>query len=151
MANIVNRDLDASERQSSIQGNVKTSVTGATYKIGVVSFPSQVIGAWEAATGASGAPGSRVGVHRFIVGTGGTIITGLFASAAVTTFGVSGLFGHSLIGATSFRLLPGDVLFYETFGANAALAETQVTVVVQALQDTKQWLGAIAAPVIASV
>lgn len=140
MSKIVNRDLDQSERKLVIQNKVSPTVTGASYHIGVVPFPAQVLAGWEAAFGLSGAPTGQIQVHRFIVGTGVTIITGIFTASAPSAFGTSGLFGHSLVGA-SFLLQPKDVLTYVTGGANTALAETTVAVVIQALQDIKTQFG----------
>lgn len=142
MARIVNRDLDQSERKLVLNRRISGTVTGATYRIGVVPFAAQALAGAEAAYGLSGSPVSQIKVHRFIPGTGATIIAGIFSSMAVTAFGTSGLMSHTVTGATANLLMPKDVLFYETAGTNAALAETQLVVVIQAIEDVKTMLGA---------
>ena len=141
MAKIANRDLDQSERKLVLEETIRPTVTGATYVIGVVPFPAQVLAGHEAAYGLSGAPVGQIKVHRFIPGTGVTIISGIFSSMTVTAFGTSGLMAHTITGATANLLMPKDVLFYETAVANTALASTSLSVVIQALEDIKTQFG----------
>jgi hypothetical protein len=142
MAKIANRDKDQSERKLVLEETIRPTVTGATYPIGVVPFPAQVLAGYEAAYGLSGAPVGQIKVHRFIPGTGVTIINGIFSSMAVTAFGTSGLMTHTIVGATANLLMPDDVLFYETAVANTAVASTSVSVVIQAIEDIKTMFGA---------
>ena len=141
MAKIANRDLDQSERKLVVQAKITPTVTGATYQIGVVPFPAQVLAGYEAAYGLSGAPVGQIKVQRFIPGTGVTIIAGIFSSMTVTAFGTSGLMAHTVTGATANLLMPKDVLFYETAVAATAIANTQIAVVIQALEDIKTQFG----------
>jgi hypothetical protein len=141
MAKIVNRDLDASEQKSMLSGTIRSTVTGTSYTIAQVPFNAIVLGGFEASGGLSGTPTGHVVVNRFIAGAGETTILGLFQTHTPTAFGVSGLQGLSLIGASTVLLLAGDKLVYRAAGTNAALAETTVSVVVKALQDVRTVLG----------
>jgi hypothetical protein len=137
MAKIVNRDLDGSEQQKVLQVHSRTTVTGTSQPLCVVPFPCQVLGAYEAAIGISGSPTHRIDVLRFIVGTGVTVISTLFNVTPVTALGTSGVFGMSLVGGGSLFLQANDVLFLTPGGAASAVVQTNIDIVVQAIQDIK--------------
>ena len=137
MAKIVNRDLDGSEQQKIISVSARNTVTGTSQPLGLVAFPCQVIAAREAAYGVSGSPTHRIDVTRFIVGTGITVITTLFNVTPVTAFGTSGAYGMSLVGGGSLFLQAGDLLSLTPGGAGSAVIQTNIDIVVQAIQDIK--------------
>lgn len=141
MAKIVNRDLDSSQQKDVLQAVARNTVTGTSQMLAVVPYPAQCLGAWEAAVGISGSPTHRIDVMRFIVGTGVTVITGLFNVTPATAVGTSGVFGMSLIGGSSFLLQTNDVLFLTPAGANSAVVQSNINIVIAAIQDIKQTHG----------
>lgn len=138
MAKIVNRDLDPSQQREIVRVEARNTVTGTSQMLAVVGYPAQCLGAFEAAVGLSGSPTHRIDIMRFIPGTGVTVITGLFNVTPVTAVGTSGVFGMSLIGGSSFLLQANDVLFLTPGGANSAVVQTEINIVIQAIQDIKQ-------------
>ena len=137
MAKIVNRDLDGSEQQKVWQVSAKNTVTGTSAPLCVVPYPAQVLGAYEAAIGVSASPTHRIDVMRFIVGTGITVISTIFNVTPVTAVGTSGVYGMSLVGGGSLFLQTNDVLFLTPAGAASAVVQSNISIVVQAIQDIK--------------
>lgn len=154
---IVDRDLDVSERKvlihQYIQGTgggtfLPGTSTGQTYVIANMPFPFEVVSAASSARGSSGSPLMNLQIYRFIPGTGGgaTMFGNIFQSFAVSLIGTSGInsampgtvTGWSLIsssGATLNQGIAGDSLVFVQTGANAALTEVTLSVVVKKLQD----------------
>ena len=137
---IVNRDL-FSTQQREVTSETVSTVTGQTYGLYIVPFPSQLIAAQNASIGLSGAPVHSLWIQRFIVGTGVTSIP-VGNSQVITTFGTSGAIGFSLAGAgVTYPLQTGDLLTLSTAAANTATTATTVTMVIQCLQDIKSHFG----------
>lgn len=137
---VANRDLDASEQKHALQATTGLIVTGQTYPLFIVPYNSTFKAAQFAAIGVSGAPNYSLWIQRFIVGTGITSIA-VGASVVATTYGTSGSQGFTLVGGATFPLYTGDVISLSVAAANTASIATQVTIVIQALQDVKTLLG----------
>ena len=151
---IINRTKDVTEQRltySYVQGALATGVTVA---LGVIANAGAIQAAQIAAVGVSGAPTFQLAVQRFITGTGYTSIT--FATGTSNTpadFGTSGAgsFGSSLfgvsgmiiaaLGSTLNLVQPNDVLMLVTGGANSAVKNLALTVVIQPTQDLKTFFG----------
>lgn len=160
---ITNRDLDLTERRHNIAAGFANTVTSATYTICVVPFPAMLVSAGEVNMGLSGSPNHSIAVWRFNAGAGLTnyvlgqsiSVAAAFGASGGQTYvcqgctyiggytnaaGVTGAVGFTIIGAT-YALQTGDVLVLQTAGANTATAFTQVTLVLQALQDIRSEFG----------
>jgi hypothetical protein len=142
---ISNRDLDNAQTRETIYACLGPVVTGATFLLGPIPYPAQVVAAQTASMGLSGAPVHALLISRFIVGTGYTTI-GLNATLTISAIGTSGPQGYSTAsfagsGASGTPLYPGDDLILVTGAANTATANTSVAVVIKALQDVKTHFG----------
>ena len=145
---IVNRDLDASEKKQDYQSKFTTAVAasaGQAYIAFKAAYPCTLKQISIAADGVSGTPSLHFALNRFIVGSGATTIPGVGATTAVLAFGTSGAVGVSMAanGSTLLNLQTNDcVLVQQLFsGGNVSAVGLEVTVVVQAAQDIKQYFG----------
>jgi hypothetical protein len=150
---IQNRDLDPTVARYTFQSTLNSCVNGAstgltapglatglTFPLCTISTQSQLIAAEEAVWGLSGAPQHSLWLYRFVPGAGFTTMV-LGTTLAPTAFGTSGALGFSLIGGSSWLLLPGDQIFLKTDVANTAVAQATITLVTKALQDIKADFG----------
>lgn len=146
---VVNRSLDGSQQKEVMKLVFGALATGVTAQIGIVPNPCTVTAAQIAAFGVSTTPSYELGVQRFIVGAGLTyIILGKGSSNALAyDFGVSGVVSTGMkleaAGSTLLNLLANDVLCLTTGGSNAAAKSLALGVVLQPVQDIKQWFGGI--------
>lgn len=141
---LVNRDKDVSEQQLEYQIAIQNITTGLTLIVGNVPYPCSVQDIRFEALGTSGSPTANFEVHRFIVGTGATQITGLMQAAiTLQALGTSGPQRASLAvaGSTLLLLQANDVLVWKSGGANSAALSASATIVVKALQDIKSYFG----------
>lgn len=145
---IVNRDLDASEQKQDYHSKFTTAVAasaGQTYIAFKAAYPCTIKNVSLAADGVSGAPSVVLALQRFIVGSGSTLIPGVGATTAVLAFGTSGAVGVSLAanGSTLLNMQTNDCLIVNQLfsGGNVSLSGLEVTAVVQATQDIKQYFG----------
>lgn len=138
---IVNRDLDASQQKDVFQyvsnfvGSTTVS-TGATGWIAMVPYPGVIQSMRAAAQGLSGAPIVNLQVLRFA--GGGTSIAASISGIVLAEIGTSGVMGYSGLAATGSTLLQvqaGDLLQFQTGGANTAARVMLLEVVVKKTQD----------------
>lgn len=137
---IVNRSMDSSEQQENLKLKVEGTVTGTTYHLQHIPRPMQIQDAKSVCLGLSGTPTAQLAVSRFVVGAGLTTIN-IGAALTQAALGTSGVQGFSLpaAGSSLLELQAGDVLAVVTGGANSALDQMEVDVVVKNLQDIKSW------------
>lgn len=142
---IVNRDKDASEQKLEFHTALGAVATGSTLPIMHIPYPCQLLDARMSVVGTSGSPTGNIEIHRFIVGTGITQITGQWQAAlALQAVGTSGPQRASLAASTSATLLllqTNDVVVYKSGGANSSITAGALTVVLQSLQDVKTLFG----------
>jgi hypothetical protein len=144
---VSNRDLDVSEQKKALSAFIGTPaapvVTGATVQMVEVPFQSELKAVSVVGFGFSGAPTAELKLHRFIPGSGATIITGLAASIIIPAMGVSGPLSMSLVaaGSTLLQCLAGDVLVFQTGTANTSTDRLGACFVLKALQDFKADFG----------
>lgn len=144
---IINRDL-SSGLQRNLFGELVTITTGVTYPIANVPWAGMLEQISIAASGISGTPFVIPEIHRFIVGTGFTVISGGSSVGSTTTvadYGTSGITGVSLI-AGGISLLAGDSVVLRSGGANSSINNALVNTVVRCLQDIKSFYGATYLP-----
>lgn len=138
---VVNRTLDVSLQQNDLQASYGAVVTGATLQLCMIPAPCTLKQVKVAAAGLSGAPTYDLRVLRFIVGTGVTTIAGGATTLTATAVGTSGIQSMSLAAAGSsfLNLIAGDVLTLTSGGANTAVVDLSVAVVLQNTQDIVSW------------
>ncbi len=138
---IVNRTLDSSEQRKDIVMSYGAIATGVTSVIAIVPWPCVLEKAQFAAFGVSGSPTATIVVQRFITGTGFTAIS-LSGANALPAFGTSGVIavGASLLatGSTLLQLQANDVLSLLSGGANSAVTNLGIGVVLRPIQDIRQ-------------
>lgn len=143
---IVNRALDASEQKKVIPFALPLLANGATNIMAHIPYPCTLKSIQMAAVGVSTAPTIAVVCNRFIVGTGFTAIT-LVSAQVYPDFGVSGVLTSGLSlpadGSSLLGLLPNDVIQCVGAVSNSASALLTGGLVVQPIQDIKQFLGGI--------
>lgn len=143
---INNRSLDVSEQKQNININVGAVATaGATYNIYTAPFPLTLTDIRVAAQGLSGSPAWSIQKGVFYPGAGLTL-NAIIGSYTVVAYGTSGLQRCSLLaaGSTLLNMAAGDELFLVPSGANSAVADAVVSVVIQATQDIKSYFGVTA-------
>lgn len=137
---IANRTKDLSEQKDLQMFTIDDTITGRIYPIYLAPRAQTITDAKSFALGLSGAPTTSLFLNRFIVGTG-------FASYAiggaltVSALGTSGYQTFSLpaTGNSVLALSAGDVITAKVGGANAALTDMGIELVVQNIQDFKTW------------
>lgn len=137
---IVNRDLDSSQQRDFYTAPLTNTITGQTYPLLVVAYPSQLVAAMQTVTGLSGAPNHSLWLQRFVVGAGVTSIA-LGASMASVAFATSGGQTFTLASGVTFQLQAGDLIVLSTAAANTATTTTVVSLAIRALQDIKSAFG----------
>ncbi len=137
---IANRDKDNSEKNYVIQNTFGAVATGASTWVGVVPTAGQILGIQLSGRGLSAVPVYQLAVARWTSAG----ITGFVIGSAVTLAGAFGLSG-SLVGtsfvSSSYAAQSGDLLVLNSSGANTAVTDLAVAVVIQATQDIKQTCG----------
>lgn len=145
---IVGRDLDVSERKVAFQwtsqfgGQSLTTdggvviATGTTLFMFMVPFPCTVQSGSVYAQGISGAPEFNLKAMRFVGGA--TAVNIGISNMVVSAFGTSGAQGLSGLpptGSTLLNLLQNDVVICTTAGANTAIKNLILELVVVKTQD----------------
>ncbi len=136
-----NRDKDASEKNYVIQTTLGAIATGVSVLVGSVPSAGQLLGFQVGGVGVSTTPVYQMAIRRAISGGGVTTFTVGNSVTLLGTYGVSsGMQGVSFV-STSFSVQSGDHLILNSSGANAAVTDLSVGVVIQATQDIKQNYG----------
>lgn len=145
---IVGRDLDISERKVAFQwsaqfggqslttdGGVVTA-TGTTLFMFMIPFPCTLQSGSVFAQGISGAPQISLICSRFAAGaTSFPIGISNMVLSAFGTSGVQGLSGLPAAGSTLLNLQYSDVMLLQTAGANTAIKNLILELVVKKTQD----------------
>lgn len=144
---IQNRDNGLSQQREVFSFKVGTApiVTGESYGAFIVPFPCAIQAAFFAAFGLSGSPQYNLKVSRFTSGGATSISVGISNITIAVAAGVSsssqGWSGLNTLGSTLLQLQSGDVLVVGTAGANTAVDDLSIAVVVQKSQDIVQHFG----------
>lgn len=136
---IVNRDLDASEQKYVMSRELGAVATGASSWVGLVPSPGQILEMKVSGRGLSGTPVYQLAVHRWTSAG----ITGIALGSAITLAGAFGLSGGAIgstyaASNTLSAVQAGDLLTINSSGANTAVTDLVVGVVIQATQDIKK-------------
>jgi len=148
---IVNRDGDASEQKevfTAVYGNLTgvTLAAGASLRItGPMPYPFLVESGALAAFGLSGAPQVRLILDRFTSGGQTRMVCGIsnMVTRAYLTSGIIGWSGLAPVGSTLLQGQAGDQLSLDIVGANTALTDLLVNVVVKKSQDIVSYNGVV--------
>lgn len=134
---IVNRDLDASEQIYVLGGAIGAVATGVSTPVALVPNIGNITEWRLTGKGLSAAPVYQLAIARWTSAG----ITGIALGSAVTLAGAFGLSG-GVIGATfvgnSYAVQIGDMLVVNSSGANTAVTDLMVSVVVKATADIKK-------------
>lgn len=137
---IANRDKDASEKNYVVSAQLGAVATGVSTIVGIVPSAGQLLGFQVTGKGLSAVPVYQLAVARWT--TAG--ITGVAFGSALTlsaAFGLSGGVIGASFNSASYALQAGDLLMLNSSGANTAVADSAIAVVIQATQDIKQNCG----------
>lgn len=137
---IANRDKDASEKNYLIQNTLGAIAVNVSLLVGSVPSAGNLLGFQLGAVGASGSPVYQMAVRRWTT-AGVTTYTIGSAVTLLGTFGVSGGVQGISFNSSSFPLQSGDHLVLNSSGANTAVTDLSVGVVIQATQDIIQKFG----------
>lgn len=149
---VQNRDLGTSLQREVYQENTGAVATGGTYTVGIVPFPSIIATGALNIFGISNTPIINIDVTRYlsagvttITGAIGTSQAALSATLAVGFSAYSGYTFSNVLGTTisapQVYLQTGDILTLRLAGSNANITGGILTLVLQALQDTKTHFG----------
>lgn len=145
---VINRALDNSEQEWEFSAQYAALGTGAsnaavTLPIAMIPFPSTIVAARAAATGASGSPTIALSIKRFIVGSGTTAYLGGFTTLALQNVGTSGILSVTIAtaGSTALGLLAGDVIVGSFAGQDSAVTRLAVSIVIDATQSIRTHFG----------
>lgn len=132
---IVNRDLDNSEKKVEFNWQGTAATSGGTYQLALVPYQCEVEKIVVAGIGLSGSPTVEVEAYKFAGGI--TINSDLSSALTVTAWGTSGSQEMTLgtAGSTQVLLDADSKLVIRAAGANSAVADLCVSVVVRKLQD----------------
>jgi hypothetical protein len=139
---ILNRDQDSSEQKEMHSVVVPLLATGVTYPVFQAPFQCQVQAVKVAAQGLSGSPTFDLRILRWGAG-----ITGIAGGATTLTVAAIGnsqapqSFVLAASGSSLLKLEANDTLCIQSGGTDSAVLRTNVTIVVQALQDIKTHFG----------
>ena len=140
---VTNRALDVSEKNRILEANYGLTATTLVLNVAMVPYPCTLVAARVAAKGISNTPTVQLKVDRFIVGVGATTISGGATTLTLQAVGTSGIQSVVLAAAGSsfLSLQQGDVITATTAGANSAVDDLSIGVVLQAIQDIKSSFG----------
>lgn len=141
---IVNRDNDATQQKEAVHQAYKNVGVGSTVLAGGSSYwiggpmpyPYLLESARTYVLGISGAPALRLIIDRFVAGQ--TRIVCSISNMVLTNYGTSGSFGVSglaPLGSTLLQGQAGDQLSFDVVGANTAITDITISVVVRKSQD----------------
>lgn len=135
---IANRDKDSSEQLYVIQTTLGALATGVSAWVGSVPSAGQILEWKFSGKGLSATPVYQLAISRWT--SAGK--TGIALGSAITLAGAFGLSG-GLLGATFASnsslaaVQAGDLLVVNTSGADTAVTDLAVAVVIKASQDIK--------------
>lgn len=136
---IVNRDKDASEQLYVIQNAYGAVATGVSAWVGVVPSAGQILELKISGRGLSATPVYQLALHRWTTAgkTGIALGGGLTLTGA---FGLSGgVIGTTYAAASSLAAVQaGDLLTINSSGADTAVTDLVVAVVLKATEDIKK-------------
>lgn len=146
---IINRSMHISEQQEWITyispqsvGNSTLIQTGATILLAMMPYPGLLLSGRVAATGVSNAMQLSLGVHRFVAGSGLTLITMGLSNLVLSNLSTSGCIGWSglpVTGSTLLGFTTGDCFVVTTSVANGAATSVCLELVVRKTQDIVQY------------
>jgi hypothetical protein len=136
---IVNRDLDSSQQLYIVQRGCGAVATGVSTWVGAVPSPGQILGVQLTGKGLSAVPVYQLAIARW-TSAGITRIALGSAMTLAVAFGTSGgMIGQSFAANGSLSAVQaGDVLTVNSSGADTAVTDLIVSVVIKATQDIKQ-------------
>lgn len=132
---IVQRSLDDSHKQRDIFANVEDTVTAGAEQIYHVPHPMAIQSAKLCAEGLSGSPTATLQIQRFVTDAGETQIA-LGAALALVAVGTSGPQSYTF---STTVLQAGDQVRILHGGANSAVDQLSVALVVKGTQDILSW------------
>lgn len=143
---IVNRDLDVTQQKDIYQVKMLGTTTnglivssaGITIALACIPYACELESVRAYAQGVSGSPILQLYKNVYISGTGQTIYAMGVSGLVLANFASAGLLGASVLpasGSTTIQLNSGDVVIGVLSGANTALTELAVDLVVQKLAD----------------
>lgn len=147
---IVNRDLDQSQQKEVVRFTQFNRGVGSTVMAGGASFligsPIPFTYTIESGSvyvlGVSGAPQMRLLVDRFAGGQTRMVVS--ISGLVLTAYGTSGVLGFSGFAASGSTLLAGqmgDVLSFDVVGANTAITDAAISIVVKKSADIVTYNG----------
>lgn len=143
---IIDQNVDPSSKRIIFKAGSGAIATGVTGIVEFVQWPCSLDFASVAAFGVSGVFNVQLYVNRFIIGSGFTAFA-VSATLVPPAFGTSGYAASGIslvaIGSTLTSLLAGDVIMYQTGGANSAATGFNIDVALRPLQDIRKVLGVI--------
>lgn len=131
---IVNRDVDASQQNEVVQVHKSTIPVTTLVGLFIAPFPCTIQTLKYAAVGLSGSPIWTFGKQSMAGSTVAIGISGLVVQA-VGTSGAVNFSGLAASGSTLLNLAMGDYLYCVTSGANTALTDMVMEIVVKKTQD----------------
>lgn len=137
---IINRTKDLSEQKDLVMNAIDDTITGRIYPIYTAPRAQTLVDARNTCLGLSGAPTMSLFLNRFVVGTGAASYA-IGGALTASAFGTSGSQQYSLpaVGSSLLALQSGDVITVKAGGANSALTDNMLEMVVQNLADIKAW------------
>lgn len=148
---ITNRNLHPSQQfdwvtwaSAQSVGNSNIVLTGASLIIDVMPYPGSIVSGKIAATGVSSAMQLQLGIHRFVPGSGLTLIAVSISNMVLQNMSTSGPIGFSGFpaqGSTLLNFLAGDILYLQTSVSNGAATSLVLELVVKKTQDIVSFNG----------
>lgn len=132
---IVNRSLDSTEQYQLYNTNIRETTTGESDVLVHLPYPVTAVSAKLNAVTLSGTPTCQLQIQRFVTGAGATLIP-LGAALTMVAASTSGPQSYTF---SSTALQAGDKIVATHAGTNAALAQLNIALVLQATQDIKSW------------
>lgn len=135
---IINRTKDVTEQKEVVSVLIDDTITGRVYPVYKAPRAQTLVDVRNDCLGLSGAPTMSLFLNRFVVGTGGQSFA-VGGALTASAFGTSGSQQYSLpaSGSSLLAMQSGDWLSVKAGGANAALTDNMIELVIQNIQDIK--------------
>lgn len=134
---VENRDLGVGQQRDQFPQVLRTLVTGASYAVALIPYPCALQAGAVGALGLSGSPILSLNVQRLV--SGGLTVIPLGISGIVlqnaNTSGFIGFSGIQTVGSSLLALQTGDVISASLSGANSAVDQVAVNLIVLKSQD----------------
>lgn len=134
---VENRDCGLGNQRDVIAAPLRTLVTGASYAVALIPYPCALQAAAAGAFGLSGSPILSLNVARLV--SGGLTVIPLGTSGIVlqnaNASGFIGFSGIQSIGSSLLALQTGDVITASLSGANSAVDQVALCLIVQKSAD----------------